>query len=262
MTERSAPYPGAQAVARAIAVLKAFTDTRPRLTLAEITRTTRLNRATAYRLVAALEKEGLIARDKLGEAYRLGPEAIALGSRALRANDLRSVSRAELETLAHATGETATLETLAESEVVILDEVHGHYLVSSAPSIGTRWPAHATSTGKVLLAHLPEAALPRSLPQLTDRTITNLTTLRRELARVREQGYAQAVEELELGFTAVAAPVRNHEGQVVAALSVGGLSARLTPDRMEGIAGRVREAAGRISRKLGYTEAEYSRSTD
>src|SRR3970282_1195809 len=156
MATQSAHYPGAQAVARAIAVLKAFTDSNPQLTLAEITRATRLNRATAYRLLAALEKEGWVARNKESEACRLGPEAITLGARALRANDLRSVSRAELEALAQAAGETATLEVLADGEVLILDEVHGHHLVGSTPSIGTRWPAHATSTGKVLLAHLPE----------------------------------------------------------------------------------------------------------
>ncbi|MDW8328257.1 MAG: helix-turn-helix domain-containing protein, partial [Anaerolineales bacterium] len=89
MNTRLSPYPGAQAVSRAIAVLKAFTDTHPRLSLAEITRATRLNKATAYRLVAALEREGLIAREENGEAYRLGPEAIALGARALRASNLR-----------------------------------------------------------------------------------------------------------------------------------------------------------------------------
>jgi DNA-binding IclR family transcriptional regulator len=256
MAARVSPYPGAQAVARAIAVLKAFTDSDPQLTLAEITRATRLNRATAYRLLSALEKEGLVARDRDSEAYRLGPEAIALGARALRANDLRSVSRAELEALAQATGETATLEVLADGEVLILDEVHGHHLVGTAQSIGTRWPAHATSTGKVLLAHAPASALPRALPQLTGKTITKPEALRRELAHIRERGYATAVEELELGFTAVGAPVRNQEGEVVAAISLGGPSARLTASRIEEIVGLVREAAERISQRLGYRESD------
>ena len=254
MTAHTSHYPGAQAVARAIAVLKAFTDSNPQLTLADITRATRLNRATAYRLVSALEKEGLVARDQESEAYRLGPEAIALGARALRANDLRSVCHPELEALAQATGETATLEVLADGEVWILDEVLGHHLVGSAPSIGTRWPAHATSTGKVLLAHLPESALPRSLPQLTDKTITKPGALRRELAHIRERGHATNVAELEAGYNAVSAPVRNHEGNVVAAISISGPDARLTPGRMEEIAAMVREAAARISHRLGCRE--------
>ena len=256
MATRPAHYPGAQAVARAIAVLKAFSDAQPHMTLADITHATRLNRATAYRLLAALEKEGLVMRDRQSEAYRLGPEAITLGARALRANDLRSVSRPELEALAQAAGETATLEVLADGEVLILDEVHGHHLVGSAPSIGTRWPAHATSTGKVLLANVPEAALPRSLPQLTEKTITRPGTLRRELARIREQGYATNVAELEAGYNAVSAPVRDHEGQVVAAISVGGPDARLAPDRLEEIAEMVQDAAGCISQRLGYRAVE------
>ena len=256
MATRSAHYPGAQAVARAITVLKAFSDTQPQMTLADITHATRLNRATAYRLLAALEKEGLVMRDRQSEAYRLGPEAITLGARALRANDLRSVSRPELEALAQAAGETATLEVLADGEVLILDEVHGHHLVGSAPSIGTRWPAHATSTGKVLLAHVPEAALPRSLPQLTEKTITKPGTLRRELAYIRKQGYATNVAELEAGYNAVSAPVRDHEGKVIAAISVGGPDTRLAPDRLEEIAEMVQDAAGRISQRLGYRAVE------
>jgi IclR family acetate operon transcriptional repressor len=259
MALRPAPYPGAQAVARAIAVLKAFTDSRPQMTLADVSRAVKLNKATAHRLLSALEREGLVTRNAGTEAYRLGPEAIALGSRALRANNLRSVSQAELAALAEKTGETATLEVLAGSQVLILDEVTGDHLVGSAQSIGTRWPAHATSTGKVLLAHLPrskqEAILQRALPRLTGKTLTKTNALRRELARVVQQGYAKAAEELEIGFTAVGAPVRNHEGQVVAAISLGGLSARFTPERVTEIAGLVQEAAARVSRQLGFREA-------
>jgi DNA-binding IclR family transcriptional regulator len=253
---RASPYPGTQAVARAIAVLKAFTDQHPHMTLAEVSRAVKLNKATTHRLLSALELEGLVARDQAAEAYRLGPEAIALGARALRTNDLRSVSRPELAALAEATGETATLEVLAGEDVLILDEAAGRHLVGSAPSIGTRWPAHATSTGKVLLAHTPEARrealLPARLPRLTPKTIASHETLRRELARVSEQGYATAVEELEAGYIAVGAPVYDHDGRVVAAVSVGGPSARLAPERLAGIADQVQKTAARISRKLGY----------
>ena len=212
--------------------------------------------ASAWDLAREGAHVALVARGKESEAYRLGPEAIALGARALRANDLRSVCHPELEALAQATGETATLEVLAGGEVLILDEVHGHHLVGTAQSIGTRWPAHATSTGKVLLANVPEAALPRSLPQLTEKTITRPGTLRRELACIREQGYATNVAELEAGYNAVSAPVRDHEGMVVAAISVGGPDARLTPGRIEEIAGMIQDAAGRISQRLGYRAVE------
>jgi len=256
MSLRSTPYPGAQAVSRAIAVLKAFTDAAPRLTLAEITRATRLNKATAYRLVSALEKEGLITRDVNGEAYRLGPEAIVLGGRALRSNDLRAVSRAELEQLAQATRETATLEVLVERDILIVDEVLSSQLIGGTPSIGTRWPAHATSTGKVLLAHLPAAEqnafLRRTLSKHTAHTLTSTEQLRRALTEIQARGYATVSEELEIGYAAVAAPVFNEAGRAVGALCVGGPAARLTAARLAEIAPLVVQAAHRVSIKLGY----------
>lgn len=262
MAARPSPYPGAQAVSRAVAVLKAFTDRQPRLTLAEITRATRLNRATAYRLLAALEQEGLVARESGGDNYHLGPEAIVLGSRALRSNDLRPVSRPELEALAQAIHETATLEVLIKRDILILDEVVSPNLVGGTPFVGTRWPAHATSTGKAILAGRPGRELEqflgaqRSLPRFTAHTHTTLAGFRRELARVRARGYATVHEELEIGYAAVAAAVLNCDGQAVGALCVGGPAARLTPARLAEIAPVVRQAARRVSERLGYRAAD------
>lgn len=250
------PYPGTQAVMRAIALLKAFTDDQPQLGLAELAKIVGLNKTTTYRLLTALENQGLIARNPANDTYRLGPEVIALGGRALRASDLRSVSRAELEGLARITGETATLEALLGLEVLVLDEVSGAYLIGATHYIGARWPAHATSTGKVLLAFLPEAELAvrlqQPLAQVTPQTITAPEALSQALAQVREQDYAIAIEELETGFSAIAAPVRNHDSQVIAALSLNGPSARLTSHRLAELAPPITAAAGRISAQLGY----------
>src|SRR5436190_1862302 len=129
--------------ARAPRLLKAFSDARPEWRLSELARAAHLHKATAHRLLAALEREGMLARDAAGDLYRLGPEAIALGARAARANHLRAVSRAELEALAAATGETATLEVLVDGDMLILDEVLGRGLIGATASLGTRWPAHA-----------------------------------------------------------------------------------------------------------------------
>ena len=248
--------PGARAVTRAVSLLKAFSDAQPTWRLGELSRAARLHKATTHRLLATLEREGMVARDAGGELYRLGPEAIALGWRALRANSLHSASHAELEALAQATGDTASLEVLRNGEALILDEVHGHHLLGSVQSTGTRWPVHATSTGKVLLAYLPadERAerLKSALPRLTPNTITSAAALRRELGRIREQGYATAIEELEIGLTAIGAPVYNHKGEVVAAVSVSGPSHRLMGDEIPELAGRVKKAGERISRRLGY----------
>lgn len=256
MATRTAPYSGTQAVQRAVSLLKLFSDARPEWGLTEMAKAAGLNKTTVYRLLTALASEGLVARSSTGEAYRLGPEAIALGARALRSNDLRTVSREFLADLARQSDETATVEVLVESDVLIVDEAHSRKWLHASPSVGTRWPAHATSTGKVLLAYLPDAqrkALLRvPLAQPARRTITTLTDLRDELVKVRAHGYATAIGELEDGYSAVATPVRNHEGAVVAAVSLGGPSVRLPQDRLRALLPMLLEATTGISQQLGY----------
>lgn len=254
------PYSGTQAVQRAVALLKLFSDGKPEWGLTELARASGLNKTTVYRLLTALASEGLVARTHPHEAYRLGPEAIALGARALRSNDLRTVSRDALLELARQSDETATLEVLVESDVLIVDEVHSRKWLHASPSVGTRWPAHATSTGKVLLAHLSDAErrsrLRLPLSQPARRTITTLSVLRDELARVRAQGYATAVGELEDGYSALGVPVRDHEGVVIAAVSLGGPSARLPLERLKAMLPAVLQATHDISTKLGYPYTE------
>lgn len=256
------PYPGTQTVSRAVALLKAFTDSQPEMGLSELARAVGLNKTTAFRLLAALEHEGLVAHDTHGGSYRLGLEAISLGARALRATDLRSAGRLELEALARETGETAALEILDGGDVVVLDEVHGKFVIGTMLAVGMRWPAHATSTGKAILAFLRDeersAALRgmRRLAVPTRKTIGDREALRGELARIRERGYATAEGELEENFVAVGAPVFSHEGRVVAGVSIGGPGTRLTSERIPELAALVRQAAGRISRRLGYRREE------
>jgi DNA-binding IclR family transcriptional regulator len=255
-TSRNGAYPGAQAVTRALALLKAFTAERNVLRLPELAQQVGLNKTTAHRLLSALAGEGLLERLPAGAGYRLGPELLALGSRALSASGLREACHGELQALALATRETVTLEVLVGRDVLILDEAVGDHVVGSMPSRGTRWPAHATSTGKVLLAHLPPAALEAlldgPLPASSPRTITAPGELRRELGRVRSRGWATASEELEIGFVAIGAPVRAADGEVVAAISVGGPKARLTAARTRELLAALQPAARSVSARLGY----------
>lgn len=247
---------GTQAIQRAIALLKAFDDQRPAWGLSELARETGLNKATAHRLLAALEREGLLGRAADGERYVLGPEIVVLGGRALRANNLRVVARPELERLADDTRETASLEILSGREVLVVDEITGSHLMSGVPSLGSRWPIHAVSTGQALLAFMPpeqaEALLPDVLPPVTARTITDRAALLAELAAVRRRGYSVADESLEVGLVAIAAPVYNHDGAVVAAVSIAGSKVRVTAECLPTIGERVRAAAARVSAQLGY----------
>jgi DNA-binding IclR family transcriptional regulator len=239
---------GAQAAVRAIRLLKSFTRAQPERSLVELSAAHGLTRTTTHRLLAALESEGLLARNPQTGSYRLGPAAIALGVEALQSHDLRDRFRPLLERLAADTGETATLEVLYDGEVLILDEVAGPRVLSSAGHIGTRWPLHATSTGKVLLAMQPAAlaALRRPLARHTRTTITDMAALERELERVRERGYAIVLGELEDGFNAVAVPVRDALGEVVAAISLGGSAARLSRRDLQQLGERLREQTGTL----------------
>jgi DNA-binding IclR family transcriptional regulator len=249
-------YPGTQAITRALTLLKAFDDDHPAWGLSELARETGLNKSTAYRLLSALEREGMLGRAADGESYTLGAEIVVLGGRALRANNLRAVSRSALEQLAEDTRETASLEILSGNEVLVIDEIAGGYLMGGVPNLGSRWPLHASSTGLAVLAYLPEAdvadLLPRALPRMTPATITGRAALAEELACVRERGYSIADETLEVGLVAIAAPVFNHDGRVLGALSIAGPKLRLTADCLPATGEQVRAAADGISLHLGY----------
>jgi len=254
MKQRSTnPSPGTQAVVRAIAILKAMARPGRGFGITELAVLLALNKAAVFRLLGALEAEGMVVRDTSG-GYRLGPELITLGASALGSTDLSIAAHDELVALVAMTGETATLEVLVGTEALIIGEVQGRFLLGSAPDLGRRSPAHVTSTGKVLLALTQPPPPLGHLEKRTSKTIVSRRALDLELERVRRQGYAIASEELEVGFTALSAPVRNHFGNVVAALSINGPSARLRPDVLLNLVGPVCDAANRISRKLGATQ--------
>jgi IclR family acetate operon transcriptional repressor len=258
----SARYPGTQAVVRAVAILKALASSGE-LGITELAGALTLSKATVFRLLGALERDAMVARDPATETYRLGPALIALGAHALRSTDLRAASHDELVALAEETGEAATIEILVAQDTLILDEVQGRFILGTTPELGTHWPAHTTSTGKVLLAAIRyegtpaewDAALPARLVKRTPRTITSRERLERELARIWRQGYAAAIEEIEPGFVAIGAPVRNHNGRVIAALSIGGPVVRLQRPRIPEVAALVRRSADRVSLRLGATSA-------
>jgi IclR family acetate operon transcriptional repressor len=255
-------YPGTQAVARAIGLLKVFSDAQPEWNLSELAQVTRLNKTTAFRLLAALEAEGLVMRNPLSGGYRLGVELVALGGCAMRSNPLRAMSRPVLESLAQECDEAATLEVLAGSHllgnthVLIVDEVSSRHPMGMSQDVGSRLPAHATATGKVLLAHMAADALPAllrpPLAQLTEATVTDPARLHTQLEQIRRQGYAITRDELEPGFVAIAAPVYDRDRQAAAAISIGGASLRLPAARVVEVAALVQMAARQISRQLGY----------
>lgn len=255
MSSTTKPYPGTQSVLRAVSLLKVFDDEHPEWGLTELAGEAGLNKTTAFRLLSALESEGMVARSAAGDGYVLGPAIVVLGGRALRANNLRRVSRSRLEELARATGETASLEVLSGSEMLIIDEVPGDHLVGGVRSIGTRWPLHGASTGLALLAAWPEAEreafLQKPLPPITPRTITGRDALRSLLCQINKQGYAVADEMLEMGLIAIGAPLHDYDGRAVAAISIFGPKIRLAGETISAKGELVRKTAREISTMLG-----------
>lgn len=228
-----APPQGAQAALRAIRLLKLFTAEAPELPLAEMSVLSGLNKTTTHRLLQALLSEELLDRNPGTGAYRLGPGMMALGVQALSSNDLRFRARPLLRRLAEETGETATLEVPIDDTMLILDEVVSKHFVGASGNVGTRWPIHATSTGKALIAfekHGPDR-LRAALPSLTAKTITELDVLERQLGDIRRRGFAETVDELEEGFSGVGAVVRGGMGEILGALSICGPSQRLSESR-------------------------------
>lgn len=228
-----APPQGAQAALRAIRLLKLFTAAAPELQLAQISSLSKLNKTTAHRLLQALQSEELLDRNPENGAYRLGPGMMALGVQALSSNDLRLRARPLLKRLAEETGETATLEVPIDDTMLILDEVSSSRFLGASGNVGTRWPIHATSTGKAFIAFDQDGPqrLPERLAALTPKTITQIDKLEKELGDIRRRGFAEVVDELEDGLSGVAAVVRGGMGEVLGALSICGPTVRMSEVR-------------------------------
>lgn len=244
-----------QSVQKAISILKAFTISEPELGVNELSRRVGLHKSTVSRLLYTLEQAGLIERNPETEKCRLGIELIALAGLVLTHADVRRAARADLRWLAEVTEETINLAVLDGDQVMNVEQIPSPRMVKDVGWVGRRTWLHCTATGKVLLAHLPEATVDRFLaqpmPRFTRLTIVDAAQLRAELAKVRRDGYALGQEELEEGLNAVAVPIRNHLGEVVAAVSVSGPSYRVSPDRVPELSKLVGEAARRISVQIG-----------
>jgi DNA-binding IclR family transcriptional regulator len=213
-----------QSAERVLTLLKSFDDSRTELGVADIARALSVHKSTASRLAAALDKR-----------YRLGVEIIRLGTLALRSFDLVATMQPAMEKLSQRTGETVNLAVPDGKDVLNVAEVPSTYILScSGGWIGRRTRPHAVANGKVLLAY---GALgpPTVLERYTPQTITSPGKLASELARVRRDGYATAVAELEEGLIAVAAPVFDPSGACIAALSITGPEYRMPPETLDSL---------------------------
>jgi DNA-binding IclR family transcriptional regulator len=261
-----------QSVDRAVAILEILARDGE-AGVSEVARELGVHKSTASRLFAALDRRELVTQDSSRGKFRLGVGLVRLAGAAGRRLDVVQESRPVCRALAQEVGETVNLAILAGRDALYLDQVAGPAALSPHNWAGQRIPLHATSDGKVLLAYLSGTELADTgladtgladtglaerltlpLPRFTEHTITALAELRRVLAEVRQRGFATAVEELEAGLSAVAAPVRDAEGTVIASVSASGPSFRIPADRIGEMADSVCRAAAEISRRLGWTD--------
>lgn len=255
LTERGSS--GVQSVERAIAILRSFSLERPERAVGELSRELGLHKSTVSRLMNTLERGGLLARNPETMRYRLGIDLIGLAAQVASYTDVREVARPILRGLAEDCQESVNLAVLDRGQVVNLEQfVPPARQVKNIGRVGRRMCAHCTAAGKILMAYLPSERwnhlLSGDLDRYTPQTVTDRDRLSRELDRARQLGYAVVQEEMEAGLNAVAAPIRDHSGQVIAAASIAGPAYRVTPELFPHLAARVIEIADRISQQLGY----------
>ncbi|MGW0522894.1 IclR family transcriptional regulator domain-containing protein [Crossiella sp. NPDC003009] len=225
-----------QSLARGLAVITAFGPDRPELTLSEVARETGMTRAAARRFLLTLVDLGYVRTD--GKQFALTARVLELGYAYLSSQSLPEVAQPHLERLSAEVGESSSVSVLDGGQVVYVARAAVSRIMTVGISVGTRFPAFATSMGQVLLAELdgPEldAALAASgLTRLTSRTITSAERLREQLRLVRAQGWAVVDQELEEGLRSVAAPIRDRAGRVVAAANIATHASRVSAGAME-----------------------------
>jgi DNA-binding IclR family transcriptional regulator len=247
---------GVQSVDRAISVLEILAK-RGEAGVSEVAAEIDVHKSTAFRLLGALEARGLVEQAGERGKYRLGFGIVRLAGAVTGRIDITQQGRPVCERLAEEIGETVNIAVMQEKYAVNLYQVRGQGAVTAHNWVGHLTPLHATSSGKILLAHMPahkraELLSEAGLKKVTPHTLTSKTKLEKNLAEARERGYSWTMEELEVGLHAIAAPVRDRDGEVIASVSASGPAYRLTEERLHELAPVLIEGAEEISHRMGY----------
>jgi len=222
-------------LAKGLAVIRAFTRERSAPTLSEVARAATMSAATARRCLLTLEELGYVTRS--ARTFLLRPKLLELGAAYLESMNIERLTRTHLEEMARATSDSAALSVLDDTEIVYVARTSVRTLIRLEAHVGSRFPAHATSMGRVLLAGLSTERLERyfrraRLEPLTDQTVVDPGTLRHLLEDCRRSGYAAVEDELAYGVVAVAVPVLDQARRVVAALNTSSHSRKITKAKL------------------------------
>ena len=215
-----------------------------------------VHKSTAFRLIATLEQRGLVEQDLERGKYRLGVGILRLAGATTARLDVVQETRPLARALAAETGETVNIAVRSEGAALYLDQIAGTSSLQSHNWVGQRIPLHATANGKVLLSGLTSEQIMTEVGQrlraYTPTTITSIKKLLVDIDAVREAGYAVVADELEMGLTAIAAPLHNAHGDVIASLSVSGPTFRFDEDRVKTVVDQVMDVATEVSERLGW----------
>jgi IclR family pca regulon transcriptional regulator len=252
-----------QSLERGLAVIRAFDEHNPELTLSDVARSTGLTRAAARRFLLTLADLGYVRTD--GRWFTLSPRILELGYAYLSSLSLPEVAEPHLERLVAEVHESSSVSVLDGEDIVYVARVPTARIMTVSINVGTRFPAYATSMGRVLLSQLPDDELEAYLEHvelvpLSPRTVTSRDALRGALAKVRSQGWALVDQELEEGLRSIAAPIRDRAGRTVAAVNLSAHASRMSIEQ-----GRRRlvppllATAARIEADLRVAQADRTR---
>jgi IclR family transcriptional regulator, KDG regulon repressor len=246
-------------VANSIRLLTSFSGEEDELGITTLAGRLRLAKSTVHRLAATLTSAGFLEQNAETGKYRLGVTLFELGALVRRRMDVANEARPKLRELLEKTGETVQLGIVDHYSVLYVYEMESPRAIRMAAAVGGRAPLHCTAVGKVLLAFQPpdyvKDALARELTVYTPKTVIKRDALLEMLDEVRQREHAIDDEESEGGLRAIAAPVRNHTGAVIAALGVAAPVQRMSKKVMQGCVPSVIETASAVSVRLGYVPA-------
>jgi IclR family KDG regulon transcriptional repressor len=246
-----------QSVDRALHILDLFDETKTELKITEISRRLDLNKSTVHSLLKTLQKHNYIEQDMESGKYKLGLKLFERGNLIIHSLDVRAIAKPHLLELSTNTGDTLHLVILDSKEGLYIDKVEGTSANVVYSRIGRRIPIHCSAVGKALVAFKQELAIKKLLEgyvykKQTDKTIRNEKEFLKELSTVRVLGYAIDYEENEPGICCVAVPVRNHLGEVIAAISLSMPTPKMTQQQLSLTVPRLLEVSDKISKQFGF----------
>lgn len=246
-----------RALDKAIFILETLSGIDGDIDLASLSKQVKMPKSTLLRLLNTMKNHNLIRQEENTKRFSLGLGLVALGKAAEKNFSLAEAIHPFLVDLAEKTGETASLTMLEGDHAVYIDQVVSKNMIRGQPRIGLSLELHCSSGGKVLLSSMSDEKLRdflkgRQLREKTSKTITDYSKLQKEIQKIREQGYAVDDEEVEVGGRCVAAPLRNKDGNVIAAISVMGPTTRIRQKDLNEIAKIITEEVMKASYSLGY----------